>query len=147
MTEGVPERAEIHGHDEIFDDGGENVKQRGRRQRIIGFPNRRDVVSELASTDFLQGCTLLHTRRLRLDKAAEKNANAEKIDGKDLPAISCNRDALLALPLPAYQAYADALEAGFIAAADFLNEQKIIWHRGVPYLSMSTETGPQICTE
>ena len=46
-------------------DGGENVKQRGRRQRIIGFPNRRDVVSELASTDFLQGCTLLHTRKLR----------------------------------------------------------------------------------
>jgi hypothetical protein len=36
-------------------------------------------------------------------------------------------------PLSAYQAYADALEAGFIAAADFLNEQKIIWHRDVPY--------------
>lgn len=114
-------------------DGGENAKQRGRRQRIIGFPNRRDVVSELASTDFLQGCTLLHTRKLRLDKAAEKNAGAEKIDAKDLLAISCNRDALLALPLSAYRAYADALEAGFIAAADFLNEQKIIWHKDVPY--------------
>jgi hypothetical protein len=114
-------------------DGGENAKQRGRRQRIIGFPNRRDVVSELASTDFLQGCTLLHTRKLRFDKAAEKNASAEKIDAKDLPAISCSRDALLALPLAAYQAHAGALEAGFIAAADFLNEQKIIWHKDVPY--------------
>ena len=114
-------------------DGGEAAKQHGRRQRIIGFPNRRDVVSELASTDFLQGCTLLHTRKLRLDKAAEKIGKAEKIDAKDLPAISCNRDALLALPLSAYKAYADALEVGFVAAADFLNEQKIIWHRDVPY--------------
>jgi hypothetical protein len=113
-------------------DGGENPKQCGRRQRIIGFPNRRDVVSELASTDFLQGCTLLHTRKLRLDKAVQKNASAEKIDAKDLPAISCSRDALLALPLAAYQAHADALEIGFIAAADFLNEQKIIWHKDVP---------------
>jgi hypothetical protein len=110
-------------------DGGEKLKQRGRRQRIIGFPNRRDVVSELANTDFLQGCTLLHTRGIRLERIADKTEH----DPKDLPAISCSRDALLALPLSFYRKYADRLETGFVAAADFLNEQKIIWHKDVPY--------------
>jgi hypothetical protein len=108
-------------------DGGESAKKHGRIQRIIGSPNRRDVLAEIASTDFLQSCTLLHTRRRRLEKAAQG------ITGKELPAVSCNRDALLALPLGGYRDHANAVEAGFIAAAGFLNEQKIIWHRDVPY--------------
>jgi hypothetical protein len=108
-------------------DGGESAKKHGRIQRIIGSPNRRDVLAEIASTDFLQSCTLLQTRRRRLEKAAQGVA------GKELPAVSCNRDALLALPLDGYRDHANAVEGGFIAAAGFLNEQKIIWHRDVPY--------------
>jgi hypothetical protein len=99
----------------------------GRRARALGSPNRRDVLTELASTDFLQCCTILHTRRRRLDQLA---AGAT---GKDLPAISCNRDALLALPLSSYRSYADAVEDGFVRAAGFLNELKIVWHKDVPY--------------
>lgn len=99
----------------------------GRRLRIIGSPNRRDVLTEVASTDFLQACTLLHTRARRLARAAEGH------DGKDLPQVSCNRSALLGLPLQAYREHADAVEQGFIEAANFLNEHKIIWHRDVPY--------------
>jgi hypothetical protein len=33
--------------------GNEKLKNHGRRGKIIGSPNRRDVLAELASTDFL----------------------------------------------------------------------------------------------
>lgn len=99
----------------------------GRRARMIGNPNRRDVLAEIASTDFLQSCTLLHTREIRLAREGEGKS------GKELPQISCNRDALLGLPLAAYQKHAAGVELGFIEAGAFLNEQKIIWHRDVPY--------------
>ena len=99
----------------------------GRRARMIGSPNRRDVLAEIASTDFLQACTLLHTRENRLAREAEGKT------GKDLPQISCNRDALLGLPKTAYEKHAVLVESGFIEAGAFLNEQKIIWHRDVPY--------------
>ncbi|MEF8704016.1 MAG: DUF262 domain-containing protein [Candidatus Accumulibacter sp. UW26] len=99
----------------------------GRRARMIGSPNRRDVLTEIASTDFLQACTLLHTRENRLARETEGKT------GKELPQISCNRDALLGLPLAAYQKHAAVVESGFIEAGAFLNEQKIIWNRDVPY--------------
>lgn len=101
--------------------------QPGRRARIIGTRNRRDVLAQMANTDFLQACTLLHTRQNRLAKAKEG------IEGKELPQISCRRDAVLALPLAAYRANATAVESGFVEASGFLNEHKIIWHRDVPY--------------
>lgn len=99
----------------------------GRRTRIIEGSNRRDVLAAIANTDFLQACTLLQTRANRVAKAKEG------IEGKELPQVSCRRDALLALSLSAYRTYADAVEHGFVEAGSFLNEQKIIWHKDVPY--------------
>ena len=99
----------------------------GRKDKIIGSPNPRDVLTQVASTDFLQACTLLHTREHRLARAGNG------VEEKELPQISCRRDALLALPLDGYQAHAEAVEAGFIEAGKFLNEHKIIWHKDVPY--------------
>lgn len=99
----------------------------GRKERILGHPNRQDVLTGIANTDFLQACTLLHTHKLRSDKMAEG------IKGKELPQVSCRREALLALPLGAYAQYADEIERGFIETGKFLNEQKIIWHKDVPY--------------
>ncbi len=99
----------------------------GRRARMIGSPNRRDVLTQIASTDFLQACTLLHTRQVRNAKAAQG------LKDKELPQVSCKRDALLGLPLDAYREYANDVEAGFIEAGGFLNELKIIWHKDVPY--------------
>lgn len=107
--------------------GTSRPKKPGRRARMIGSPNRRDVLTEIASTDFLQACTLLHTREVRLGKIA---AGAE---GKEVPQVSCKRDALLSLPLTAYRRYADSIESGFIEAGAFLNELKIIWHKDIPY--------------
>lgn len=107
--------------------GSKSPIRPGRLARMIGSPNRRDVLTEIASTDFLQACTLLHTRELRLAKIAQG------LKDKDVPQISCKRDALLALPKDAYLKHAGAVEAGFIEAAGFLNELKIIWHKDVPY--------------
>lgn len=104
-------------------DGGKT----GRKNAIINVPVRRDVLSHIASTDFLQCCTLLYTRDRRL-KRAEAGST-----GKELPAISCNRDALLGLPLAGYQTFADAVQGGFVSAGAFLNEMKIVWHKDIPY--------------
>ncbi len=102
----------------------------GRRLQIIGSPNPRNVLTKVVGTDFLQACTLLHTRKHRL---ACINDDTER---RDLPPISCNRDALLALPLTGYNDHAESVEKGMIEAGTFLNEQKIIWYRDVPYHSL-----------
>lgn len=107
--------------------GSKQPAKSGRRARMIGSLNRRDVLTNIASTDFLQACTLLHSREVRLSKVAAG------FKDKELPQISCKRDALLGLPLAAYLKYADAVEAGFIEAGGFLNELKIIWHKDIPY--------------
>ena len=107
--------------------GSKKEKLTGRRERLIGAPHPRDVLSQTASTDFLQACTLLHTREERL-AAIDRGAK-----GKEIPKVSCNRDSLLDLPLNAYKKHADAVEAGFIEAGNFLNELKIIWHKDIPY--------------
>ncbi len=99
----------------------------GRHKRMLGTEHPRDILKPIASTDFLQACTLLHTREHRLAKMHEG------LKGKELPQVSCKRDALLALPLAAYRRHADIVEKGFIEAAGFLNELKIIWHKDVPY--------------
>ena len=98
----------------------------GRRGRIVGSPPR-DVLTQVASTEFLQACTLLHTRERRLARFAEG------IEGRNLPQISCKREALLALPLDAFETHADAVEAGFIEAGAFLNENMIMWKKDIPY--------------
>ena len=63
---------------------GNGAGQRGRKSAIMGYPNRRDVLHQLASTDFLQACTLLHTRQKRLERIA---AGAT---GKEIPAVAAS---------------------------------------------------------
>ncbi len=101
--------------------------ERGRRGRMFDKNNPRRVLRDIESTDFLQACTLLYTRQKRLEKAASG------VKDSDLPQISCKREAVLGLPLAAYRAHADAVEGGFIEAAGFLNELKIILAKDVPY--------------
>ncbi len=107
--------------------GSKQPPKIGRADRMVGGPNRREVLAHVGSTDFLQACTLLHTRARRLEKFAEGKKD------KELPQISCNKDALLGLPLAAFKLHADHVEAGFIEAGNFLNELKIIRHRDIPY--------------
>lgn len=112
---------------DLREDWAGTQRKHGRLGRLREKVPSKGVFADLASTDFLQACTVLHTRELRLQAAANGAT------GKDVPAITCTREALLGLPLAAYQKHADAVEAGFIEVAKFLNEQKILWGRDVPY--------------
>ena len=99
----------------------------GRRERILGSPNRINVLSGVSSIDFLQACALIHTREDRLAK------ERDGVEDRLLPQVSCNRETLLALPLEAYKKCADAVENGFGEVARFLHEHKIISEKDVPY--------------
>ena len=99
----------------------------GRRERILGSPNRIDVLGGVSSIDFLQACALIHTLEVRLAK------ERDGVEDRLLPQVSCNRETLLALPLEAYNKYAGAVERGFREAASFLHELKVISQYDVPY--------------
>ena len=105
----------------------------GRHQRLVDTmrPAAADggIVAAVSNTDFLQVISLFHTR--------EKRREAESVGkvGKDLPAVSCNRNALLNLPLEAYKQYQAQAEQGFIQAAKFLHILHIYRVFDLPYQS------------
>jgi hypothetical protein len=87
------------------------------------------ILAEVSNTDFLQAISLFHTRdRRRAAEAAGKQ-------GKDLPAVSGNRQALLNLPLDAYKQYQTQVEKGFVRAAKFLHMLHIFRIFDLPYQS------------
>ncbi len=102
--------------------------QHGRRARIAEKgPREGGIFEKLASTDFLQACTLLYTIERR-DLAAVAGKS-----GLDLPQISCKRETLLQLPLDAYVRLAPKVEQGFAEAAKFLGDQRILYNDALPY--------------
>ncbi len=101
--------------------------QHGRLGRIRKSTPEHGVHSDLKSLEFLQACTVLHTREVRAAAAAAGK------EGLDLPQVSCKRETVLTLPLASFLKHADAVEQGFVEAGGFLNEQKILWGRDVPY--------------
>ncbi|TBX99212.1 GmrSD restriction endonuclease domain-containing protein [Rhizobium laguerreae] len=111
--------------------GGEGV--RGRHQRLAetlsAAGRSTGILANVASTDFLQVISLFHTRDRRLI------ATAEGKQGKELPQVTGNRQALLNLPLSAYEAYADRAEEGFKRAAKFLHELNFYKVDDLPYQS------------
>ena len=104
-----------------------NGTGKGIQHRLVESGHRRGVLRKIENTDFLQACTLLHTREVRNRRAAEG------AKGPDLPQIACSRPALLGLPLAAFRKHSEVLEPAFVRAAAILNEQKIITRRDVPY--------------
>lgn len=114
-----------------FGDPKQNIE--GRKQRFeetyrIGS-TEGGIISKVANTDFLQAISLFHTRDLR------RKAEAEGKKGKDLPAVTANRPALLNLPLEAYKQYQEKLEEGFVRAAKFLHMLHIYRVFDLPYQS------------
>jgi hypothetical protein len=87
------------------------------------------IIAEVSNTDFLQAVSLFHTRERRRAAAAEGK------QGKDLPAVTSNRQALLNLPLFAYKKYQDQVERGFVQAAKFLHTLHIYRIFDLPYQS------------
>ena len=83
---------------------------KGRQSKLAAKP----LLKELTETDFLQGVSLLHTyERQQEDLAARKS-------GKEVTGVSAKREHVLAMPLAAFQRWADPLTAGFLEAEQFL---------------------------
>ena len=93
----------------------------------LGRLRQHATLKEIASTDFLQALALLSTRDRR------REAKQEGKTGRDLPAVSCTRSAILDLPLSSYRHHADRVERGFDLAARFLRTQKIYRVKDIPY--------------
>lgn len=111
--------------------GDEGAKGRHRRLADALRPADSDdgILAGVGNTDFLQTVSLFYTRERR--REAERGGKA----GKELPAVSGNRQALLDLPLEAYKKYEDPVEKGFIRAAKFLHMLHIYRGYDLPYQS------------
>jgi hypothetical protein len=106
---------------------------KGRRRRFVETLRPADadvgIIAGVSNTDFLQAVSLFYTRDAR--RVAEA---AGKL-GKELPAVSGNRQALLSLPLEAYKLYEARVERGFVQAAKFLHLLHIYRIFDLPYQS------------
>jgi hypothetical protein len=111
--------------------GDEQAKGRHRRlaEALRPAGEETGIIAGVGNTDFLQAISLFFTRdRRRAAEAAGKQ-------GKELPAVSGNRQALLNLPLDAYKQYEAQVEKGFVQAAKFLHMQHIYRIFDLPYQS------------
>lgn len=111
--------------------GDDGTKGRHRRLAETLRPAGADtgIIAGVSNTDFLQAVSLFHTRDRRRAAASEGK------QGKDLPAVSGNRNALLNLPLEAYRQYETQVERGFVQAAKFLHMLHIYRIFDLPYQS------------
>jgi hypothetical protein len=111
--------------------GDDGIKGRHRRLADALRPADSDggILANVSNTDFLQAVSLFYTRERR--RAAEQAGK----QGKELPAVSGNRQALLDLPLDAYKQFETKVEQGFIQAAKFLHMLHIYRIFDLPYQS------------
>lgn len=120
------------GHELRKDWYGDDVNK-GRHRRFVDTLRPADslagIIANVGNTDFLQAVSLFYTRERR--REAEK---AGKL-GKELPAVTGNRQALLGLPLAAYKQYEKQVEHGFLQAAKFLHMLHIYRIFDLPYQS------------
>ena len=120
------------GH-ELRKDWFGDVNNPGRQSRFreVLRPSESDngIIANVSNTDFLQAISLFYTRDRRLE--------AERLgkQGKELPAVTGNRQALLRLPLEAYKKYEKKVEDGFFRAAKFLHMLHIYRIFDLPYQS------------
>jgi len=102
--------------------------QRQIRGRKALLADKR-LLRDTEPTDFLQGISLLHTyERRTVDWAAGRT-------GKEATAVSAKREHVLAMPLAAYQQWADKLTEGFITADRFLRMEGFYHPNYLPYRS------------
>ena len=92
-----------------------------RQRRLHQLP----VLSDVASTDFLQAVTLVSTYQAR--------RSAEGRGDDSLPVVSCKRRDILKLTADRYLEWADELEKGFRKAARFLNREHVFDAKFLPY--------------
>ena len=107
--------------------------QKGRHRRFVDTLRPADseagIIANVGNTDFLQAVSLFYTRERR------REAEQAGKQGKELPAVTGNRQALLSLPLSAYKQYEKQVERGFLQAAKFLHMLHIYRIFDLPYQS------------
>ncbi len=108
-------------------------EHKGRHRRFVDTLRPADseagIIANISNTDFLQAISLFYTRERR--REAERAGKT----GKELPAVIGNRQALLNLPLAAYQQFEKQVEHGFVQAAKFLHMLHIYRIFDLPYQS------------
>lgn len=106
---------------------------KGRHRRFVDTLRPADsqtgIISNVSNTDFLQAVSLFYTR------ARRREAERAGKQGKELPAVTGNRQALLNLPLTAYKQFEKQVEHGFMQAAKFLHMLHIYRIFDLPYQS------------
>ncbi|MEA5604700.1 GmrSD restriction endonuclease domain-containing protein [Nostoc sp. UHCC 0252] len=88
---------------------------------------KQSLLREVQPTEFLQGLTLLHTwDKRREDLKAGKT-------GKQITGVTAKREAVLSLPLDAYQKWKQPLTQGYWKAAKFLRQESFFSTNDLPY--------------
>ncbi len=106
---------------------------KGRHRRFVDTLRPADseagIIANVSNTDFLAAVSLFYTRERR--REAERAGK----QGKELPAVTGKRQALLNLPLAAYKQFEKQVEHGFVLAAKFLHMLHIYRIFDLPYQS------------
>jgi hypothetical protein len=93
---------------------------------------QRPLLKDTEATDFLQGISLLHTyERQQQDLSAGKK-------GKEVTGVSAKREHILAMPLSAYQRWAEPLVKGFLEVDQFLAHLGFHHPKFLPYRAQIT---------
>lgn len=107
--------------DEWYGNAKENID--GISQKL----GRQRLLRQVQPTDFWQGLTLLYTwEKRQADLASGKT-------GKQITGVSAKREAVLSLPLAAYQQWKAKLTDGFWKAAKFLRRESFFSTNDLPY--------------
>ena len=112
-----------------YGDDATNGRHRRFAETLRPADQDSGILAAVANTDFLQAVSLFHTRDRR--RAAEQAGK----QGKELPAVTGNRQALLNLPLQEYKRYEAQVERGFVQAAKFLHMLHVYRIFDLPYQS------------
>jgi hypothetical protein len=103
--------------------GNKKEKTEGIHERL----SRQKMLADIQPTDFFQGLSLLYTYQQRkADIAGGKT-------GKQITGVSAKREAVLELPLSAYNELKDQLAEGFWKVAKFLRRESFFSQRDLPY--------------
>lgn len=107
--------------DEWYGNAKENIE--GISQKL----GKQRLLRQVQPTDFWQGLTLLYTwEKRQADLISGKT-------GKQITGVSAKREAVLSLPLAAYQQWKTKLTDGFWKAAKFLRKESFFSTNDLPY--------------
>ena len=101
-----------------------------RQENIEGIQphlRKQNLLREIQPTEFLQGLTLLNSWEKRKEDIYSGKA------GKQVTGVTAKREAVLSLPLEAYQRWKQPLIDGYWKAAKFLRQESFFSTNDLPY--------------